>query len=122
MALRPGSLQRQYDEFYSGDPAFVQAPEDDGTDATKTLIAEHIERVRIARETSNWQPLLIEGGNPTKFTMRVLPGSVFRTIQDLIGSGQTGLAMGQALLVRAALRGIVNLEANSVEKIELVDV
>ncbi len=122
MALRPSSLQKNYDDFYSGDPAFVQAPEDDGTDATKELIKAHAERIRIARETSNWQPLLVEGGNPTKFTMRPLPGSVFRAIVDRLESKATGPAAGQALLVRAALRGVTNLEDNQVEKVELVNV
>ncbi len=107
MSIRPPSLQKARDDYWSGDPAFVQPPKD----ADEKELAAHAERWRIARETNGWESLaLVEGDKPTKFIMRQLPGHVFRAITDKFLSGVCGATSLPALMFRAALRGVEGLE------------
>ena len=91
--LRLPSNQRPYDAFYSRDPAFVQPPElaaggeldEDVVKAHKTALEAHAERIRIARETGDWKPLLAgDELEPTRFTLQPISGDTFRKIADLI--------------------------------------
>jgi hypothetical protein len=118
MALRPPSLQRDYDEYYSGDPAFVQPPDD----ATKEQLEAHADRIRVARETGDWRPLLIDGQNPTTFVMKPLDGHIYRAIMDKIQSGEIGLASAPAFFFRAAIRKIVNLDGPTDTTFKFVNV
>lgn len=97
-------MQRQYDEYWSGDPAFVQR------DATWTdqQKAEHDNKIRIARETGDWMPLLVEGMQPTKFIMRALPGKISRKLVDDINFGKIGSAVLASVSFRAAILSIEN--------------
>lgn len=97
-------MQRQYDEYWSGDPAFAQ-PDKDATDEQRK---EHQNKVRIARETGDWSPLLIEGMQPTKFVMRALRGRVSRKMVDDIGFGKIGSAELASISFRAAIISIEN--------------
>jgi hypothetical protein len=76
--IRPPSLQRPQDEFYSGDPAFVQLPEN----PTPEQIAEHEHKWKVARETGNYAALFIEGEQATKFTMAPVNRTVWRAFVD----------------------------------------
>ncbi len=118
--LRPPSLQKTYDEYCSLDPAFEQP----ANDATDEQLEAHANRVRIARETGNWTGLLIEGGQPTKFEMRLLPGHLFRRMQDMAMSGRdgrpgVGVAEMGALLFRAALVNVSGLD-DTLTEVEFV--
>ncbi len=127
MALRPPSLQKTYDDFYSGDPAFEQAPVDPPENATpedakyiEDAQIEHGRRIRVARETGNWSSLLKTGGNPTKFVMRPVSGSVFRALMDRLSAGKFGVLSLQQLLFRAAIVNVVNLDEGVDAKVETV--
>lgn len=78
IATRPASNQREYDEFWSGDPAIVQLP----ADATDEQRKEHAEKLKRARETSDWTGVVVPGSTPTKFVLRQIKGSQFRWIVD----------------------------------------
>lgn len=119
MALRPPSLQREYDEYYSRDPAFDPPDEPEpgktATDEQKLALDAHRERVRIARETGDWRSLVMEGANPTLFVMRPIPGSIYRAIVD--GTTIDGFAAGQltAFAFRAAVRAVKNIDGRGGE-------
>lgn len=123
--LRPPSNQKPYDEFYSRDPAFVQPPPElaagveldaELVKAHKAEVAAHAERVRIARETGDYKPLLAGELRPTLFTMAPLSGDVFRKLCDLVTGGTIrGFALDQ-LALRCALVGVVNLDDHTVER------
>lgn len=115
MAIRPSSLQRQYDEYWSGDPAFVQP----NPKATEAELVEHGRRWRVARQTGNVAELLVDPqAKPTKFVLRPLPGSVFRRLADLVAGGKIGNAEVASLAFRAALVDVVN-GGDECPKIEL---
>ncbi len=113
MALRPPCLQKTYDEFYSGDPAF-EIPEPGATDEQR---GEYARRVTVARETNGWAALLKPGGNPTKFVMRPIPGDVFRRVVDAFQAGKFGSLTAQHICFRAAIVSVVNLDDGTDEKI-----
>ena len=62
--------------------------------------------VRIARETGDWSALIVEGQTPTRFTMRVIPGHVFRKIAD----SALGEVERLSMLFRASCTAISGLE------------
>jgi hypothetical protein len=114
--LRAASQQRQYDEFYSGDPAFVQPPPappegaaDDVVAAHKAHLEEYTHKLEVARERSDWTEMLAGASDsPTKFVMRQLPGDVFRRLFDLLESRAVRGGIANHLIVRCALVQIVN--------------
>lgn len=114
--IRPPSNQKTYDEFWSGDPAFRQAPPTPDTKDPAVLeqhakaLAEHKRLVKTARELGDWSSILVEGGeHPTKFQMRPIPGHIFRVILDLSNAEAIGPAETNMLILRAALVGVSNL-------------
>jgi hypothetical protein len=111
ITIRPPSTQRTYDEYWSGDPAFEQAPEG----ATKKQLAAHAKRVETARETGNWTGLLVEGGSPTKFVMAPVDRNIWREIVDrgqLPASSERRIGdhVLAGLLFRLALERIENAD------------
>jgi hypothetical protein len=92
--IRPPSNQTSYDEFWSGDPAFVQ-PADP-------------EKFKRARETGDWAGVLLEGSQPTKFVMQPLRGSQHRWIADQVAAGAIGAAQAHQLAFRCALQEVAN--------------
>jgi hypothetical protein len=113
--IRPPSNQKPYDEFWSGDPAFVQPPEGDD-EATVARRKEHFEKVRRARQTGDWCDLLIAGMTPTKFIMRPIRGDAMRWLHDHVNISDPVKALGDGVLLslafRAALVDIVNYGAD----------
>jgi hypothetical protein len=97
--LRPPSIQRQYDEFYSRDPALLQPP----PNATPKELEDHATKIRVARETGDWTALLVAGETPTKFVMRPLSGALFRRLSDRMIMRRIGPAELNAYAFRAAL-------------------
>lgn len=121
--LRPPSNQRPYDAFYSRDPAFQQAPElaaneldEDLVKAHKVALAAHADRIRIARETGDWRPLLVGELQPTLFTMQPMSGDTFRKIADLVTGGAIRAFALDQLALRCALVSVVNLGDYTVER------
>jgi hypothetical protein len=115
--IRPPSLIKQYDEYWSEDPAFEQAPKHPGDSASEEEIksykeadADYTTRLFAAWDTGNWQSLRVQGGGePTKFLMRPLPSEAGGVLADMrkAGSGDNEL---HTLAFRIALLGISNLE------------
>lgn len=95
---RPPSNQQTYDEFWSGDPAFVRGSG-----------AEYEKKIERARETGDWSELLIQGLVPTKFVMRQVPGEIKRRILDRFTAGKLGNFELDALLLRVAVVDVVGL-------------
>ena len=100
--IRPPSNQSHYDEFWSGDPAFVQPANQ--------------EAVRRARETGDWRELLIDGQVPTKFVLQPLKGHQHRWIADQAASRAIGPAQAHQLAFRCALVDVVNFGDVKVKK------
>ena len=92
--IKGPSVQRPYDEYFSGDPAFVQppdAPEKDASEEDRKTYATarkaYGELLERARETGDWSPLRVEGGPvPTRFHVKPLSGEAFREICARIDS------------------------------------
>lgn len=117
IGLRPPSLQRTYDEYWSGDPAFEQLPEN----ATDKQRQEHQKRIDSVRETGNWPSLVVEGGSPTKFVMQPIDRNIWREIVDrgslpADSERRIGNHMLAALLFRLALVQIENLPGVEVKR------
>lgn len=113
--IRPPSNIGTYDEFYSKDPDIRQPKPrsffDDVNEIAADMTRDEMARqdaievenlIRVARETGEWQPL-ISGPSPTKFVMRVIPGSLFRKLLD----ANYGSAEFSAMTLRIALTDIV---------------
>jgi hypothetical protein len=120
--IRPPSLQRSWDEYFTGDPAIFQPPPpppDDASDeikkAHKEAIEQYIAKIRSARETGNWMPVVVEGQIPTKFTLHPVDRNIWRAIMDraVLPSSNPrhiGEVTLHALLVRLSLRNITGFE------------
>jgi hypothetical protein len=78
--IRPPSLQKPQDDYYSGDPAFIQLPADASDEQRK----EHAHKWKVARETGNYSALLIEGQQATKFTMQPIKRTDWRAFKDRV--------------------------------------
>lgn len=126
--IRPPSAAKQYDEFCTVDPAFIQPPKkpaDDASDADKAEHAAALEsyraKLKAARETGDWKPMLLDGQTPTKFVLGHVDRNIWRSIIDratLPGDsprhiGQTTL---HSLLFRLALKSIVGFGDVKVER------
>lgn len=105
--IRPPSNQKPYDEYWSGDPAFVQPDAND-----PASVEEHACRVKRARETGDWTPLLIEGQEPTKFVMQPIKGDQWRWLVDEStreDEHRMGPAKFWSLMFRCACVSVKNL-------------
>lgn len=105
MALRPPSLSKLYDTFYSGDPALLQLA--DGADEETRKSYEST--IRVARETGQIGPLVVPGEMPTIFKLRAIPGELYREMMDRLRGVRVGPGRLNAMLFRAAVRGVANL-------------
>lgn len=117
--LRTPSLQRTTDDFWPGDPAFVQPPERAEGQSEETFlesVKEYESKLRVARETGNWSSMLGGGdGQPTKFVFRRIPGDVYRKLVDDAMFGRIGPGEYAQMMVRLALVDVVNLGDAKVE-------
>lgn len=117
------SSQKQYDDYFSGDPAFKQPPPapDDPTDEQKAALAEYETKLKAARETGDWRQLLVEGQTPTRFVLGQIDRNIFRAIQDrailpLNSPQRIGPVQLFALLFRLALKSVVGFGDLKVER------
>lgn len=120
MAIRTRSLQHEYDEFWTGDEAFQQPPKEPDVSREKNppaweahdkALAEWQRRVRVARETGNWEALRIDGApDPTRFVLKPIPGNLFRKLVDDVTNGAIGGTEAMTLMLQLALVDVVNLE------------
>lgn len=112
--IRPPSQARDYDLFFSGDPAFRQ-PQRLGVDATDEQRAEleqYLATLRAAKETGSWSSLLIEGQVPTKFVCQQVDRNVWRSLTDrailpVDSPRHIGQVALHALLFRLAIKEVV---------------
>ncbi len=103
MIVRPSSFIREYDDFYTGDPAIVQLADAASDEDQKS----HRRRIEVARETGNWTDVLVPGMEPTKFTMKPLSGEVHRRLLDMVPD-KVGLIEVHALAFRCAIMSVSN--------------
>lgn len=125
MIIRPPSSQKSWDTYCSKDSAFKQPPKPPGDDATEDERNEYIVTIekyqatlKACQETGDWSPLLVEGGQPTKFILSPINGNVWRALIDRTVISQAsprfvGPVMTRTILFRLALKGI-----NGWDKIE----
>jgi len=117
--LKPPSLQKQWDEFWSGDPAFQPRPGKGASDKDKEA---YLKKLEVARDTGNWSEFAIEGLNPTKFTMKQVPGTLLRKLVDRFTTGAIGPAELASLLFRAAIIEIENLGFDhKIKRVQVAD-
>ena len=118
--LRPPSLSKAWDEFVSVDPVFVQAPhlDDPPTDEQKQAAEEYIAKLKAARDTGNWDPMLAPGrslNEATKFTLLQVDRNIWREVLDrstlpLDVPNRIGPSQLRALMVRLALKSALALD------------
>lgn len=123
--IRPPSNQKPYDEYWSGDPAFVQPPQkptDESDEARRKYVAdlaEHAAKLKRARQTGDWSPLLIEGQQPTKFVMQPIRGAQWRWLVDEStreDEHRMGPAQFWSLMFRCACVSVKNLGVDLPDK------
>lgn len=110
--IRPPSLVRKYDAFYSGDPAFKQLDADASDEARKA----HEHAWKVARETGDHSPLLSGDGQPTKFVMQPIGSESFAMLIDMIRSRSIGQNEMASLAFRLALIDVVNFGDVKIER------
>jgi hypothetical protein len=120
--IRTGSLQSDYDFYVSSDPAFSKppvAPADDASEeqvkAFRDAATDYIHKWKVARETTDYAALLVEGQTPKKIRLGRVNRKIWRAIQDralLPADSQRhiGFVSMMALLTRLALRSIPHLD------------
>lgn len=104
--IKPPSLTRETTWIYSGDPALDAPPEN----APKKAAQAWADRLKVARQTGQWDGLLKAGQKPTLFTVRIIPGTPWRALMDSYHSGKRGPAELSALVARLALVGVMHLQ------------
>lgn len=115
--IRPPSLTKTRDDFFSGDPAFIQPPPrgDLSEEEHAKAVAEYETKIRNAKETGNWSDVLVPGAVPTKFVLEHVDRNVWRSILDrgalpADSDRRIGTGAAMALLFRLALKDIVGFD------------
>lgn len=122
--IQPPSIIRRYDEFYSRDPAFVQRPvipPDTADDAERKQRIAEIEAydklLRTARETGDWTALRVDGApQPSRFTMRPMPGHVYRALADLASTAGNSMVTLAPLAFRACIVEMHNVGEHQIKR------
>lgn len=102
MSLRPPSLLREYDDFFSRDPSIIAAPKEPKERAAWEA------KLQTARETGSWTDIVVPGDAPARFRMKQLAGDVFREILDANEAGRVRSNKAAQLAFRAAFQGVVD--------------
>lgn len=116
--IRLSSYQRDYDMYWSGDPALKQMPPEPDKGATdeqraeyRAAVEDYLTKLTAARETSNWSEMVLDNQVPLKFVMCQVDRNIWRTIADRAHLDSDnprwiGPAALPALLFRLALKDI----------------
>jgi hypothetical protein len=110
--LRLPSNQREYDTYWSGDPAFVQPVKNENGEIDPDVAAEHAAKVKRATQTGDWSELRIDGQEPTKFVMQPISGKQWRYLVDestRTDEHRMGTAVFWSYIFRCACTSIKNL-------------
>ena len=128
MITRQPSYQREYTDHWSRDPALEQSPVAPPAEAAaeakaahETAVANYERKLRVARETGNWQPMVLDGQSPTSFVMGQVDRNAWRAIEDRMklpadNQLRIGAKQGMALLFRLAVQRIVGLDLEVVRR------
>ena len=123
--FRPPSVTKPWDAFVAVDPVFVQPPVEPSDDASaeqvdeyKKAIAEYIAKLKAARETGDWTPMLVPGrslAEATKFTLLPVDANIWRELLDRAtlpadSLRRIGSVSMNAVLFRLAVKAISGLE------------
>lgn len=123
--IRPPSIQKPYDEFWSEDEAFEQRPADPPDNASAEAKAAHAAelaayeaKLTAAVEHGHWHALRVAGGTePTKFLVRPLPSDATGILFDMRDAG-VGLNELFITTFRVALLSVSNLDGAKVVPVE----
>lgn len=122
--LRPPSLSKTFDLYYSGDPAFEQAPAKPAKDASdqeraeyKAALESYLAKVAVAHDTNDWSALLKPEATPSKFVMQQIHRPTWRAVMDRAGlSADSPRFLGPnrvtAIAFRMAIQSIPDLDAD----------
>jgi hypothetical protein len=113
--IRLPSYVSDFDVILSTDDAVVQ-PAPDASQADKD---EHARKLRVARQTGDYAPVLVEGKVPTRFVCRIVDDEKLRRIIDRVnvtGPDRIGTAEMLALMVKLSLKDVANCAGLKVEK------
>jgi hypothetical protein len=121
--IRPPSAQKQWDAFWSGDPAFIQPPERPAevTGEYTTALEQYLAKLNAARETGDWRPMLIDGQTPTKFVMGQVDRETWREVADRCGlpsdnPRHIGDITLNSIMFRLSVKSVVGLGDIRVER------
>lgn len=111
--FKPGSNQKPYTLCSQYDDALdlheiadlPEGADQDTIDARNKAITDRNQRLKVARERSDWTTLIKPGGRPSFFHFRHIPGSAL----DWWHGQDVGDVEKQALLFRLALTSVENL-------------
>ena len=109
--IKAPSIQHEFTLVFSGDPA-LSLPEDPD---------ERARVLKVARETGNWAPLIIDGQQPTLFHFKDLTRSEFGWWDgERCHSARLGRPLGALeasdLVLRLALRTVDNFGKHKVSR------
>ncbi len=115
MAFKPGSNQRDYTLCSQYDdaldlpelPALAEDASADAIAAHEAVLAERAHKLKVARETSNYDAIIKPGKRPAIFHMRNVSG----TALDWWHGQPGGFVQKRALLLRLALKMIEGFDA-----------
>jgi hypothetical protein len=113
------SLQRDCSWVWSEDPAldgpdYADAPKKNASEAAKKAWAARLKewhrKLDVARDTGDYTAITKAGQALTLFDLRIIPEPLWRAALDLVRNHQAGAMEGNGIMVRLALRGVVNLD------------
>lgn len=127
--IRLPSLQRDFDGYFSKDPAFEQSPPAPDADASEDAKAKYkLEldgynaKLKAAWETGDWSALIKPGETPTKFVLGQVDRTTWRALDDRVrlpssNPRHIGMSSLLHLLFRLAIREVAGIDALKVKRL-----
>jgi hypothetical protein len=105
--IRTPSAQKPWDVFVTCDSAITPAPDDKDSAEYKAWQV----KIKSALETGNWSEVVVEGQDPTKFTLGHVDRNIWRAVMDraqlpVSSALRIGEIAMSALLFRLAIQSI----------------